>query len=40
MNLRLLILICLAAVIYLGSAISLPLLDDADAANAATAREI
>lgn len=40
MTLRLLFLICLAAAIYLGSAFQPPLLDDADAANAATAREM
>ena len=37
---RLLLLICLTALIYLGSAFQPALLDDADAANAATAREM
>ncbi len=40
MNQRLLLLICLATVIYIGSAFQPALLDDADAANAATAREM
>ena len=40
MNQRLLLLICLTALIYLGSAFAPALLDDADAANAATAREM
>ena len=40
MNQRLLLLICLTALIYLGSASSPALLDDADAANAVTAREM
>ena len=40
MNKRLLLLICLSALIYLGSAFQPALLDDADAANAATAREM
>jgi 4-amino-4-deoxy-L-arabinose transferase-like glycosyltransferase len=40
MNRRLLLLTCLSALIYLGSAFSPALLDDADAANAATAREM
>ncbi len=40
MNQRLLLLICLSALIYLGSALQPALLDDADAANAATAREM
>lgn len=40
MNLRLLFLICLSALIYLGSAFQPALLDDADAANAETAREM
>ncbi|MBL8208122.1 MAG: glycosyltransferase family 39 protein [Blastocatellia bacterium] len=35
-----LLLLCLAALIYLGSAFQPALLDDADAANAATAREM
>jgi 4-amino-4-deoxy-L-arabinose transferase-like glycosyltransferase len=37
---RLLFLICLAGLIYVGSAFQPALLDDADAANAATAREM
>jgi 4-amino-4-deoxy-L-arabinose transferase-like glycosyltransferase len=40
MNQKLLLLISLTALIYLGSAFSPALLDDADAANAATAREM
>ena len=40
MNKRLLLLICLTTLIYLGSAFQPALLDDADAANAATAREM
>lgn len=40
MNLRLPLLLCLAALIYVGSAFQPALLDDADAANAATAREM
>ena len=40
MNPRLLLLICLATLIYLGSAWQPALLDDADAANAVTAREM
>ena len=40
MNQRLLLLICLTALIYLGSAFAPALLDDADAANATTAREM
>ncbi len=40
MNKKLLLLISLTALIYLGSAFQPALLDDADAANAATAREM
>jgi 4-amino-4-deoxy-L-arabinose transferase-like glycosyltransferase len=40
MTRRLSLLICLATLIYLGSAFQPALLDDADAANAATAREM
>ena len=40
MSKRLLLLICLSGLIYLGSAFQPALLDDADAANAETAREM
>lgn len=40
MNQRLLLLLCLTALLYLGSALQPALLDDADAANAETAREM